>query len=38
MVHIINSQNSVKYLGIDIDQNLSGEKTANSIIKRLIPG
>lgn len=33
--HIINSQNSAKYLGIDIDQNLSGEKTANSIIKKV---
>lgn len=33
--HIIKSQSSIKYLGIDIDQNLSGEKTANSIIKKV---
>ena len=35
--HIINSQNSVKYLGIDIDQNLSGEKQLTLLLKRLFP-
>ena len=34
--HVIKSQSSIKYLGIDIDQNLSGEKkTANSITKKV---
>ena len=33
--HVIYSQSHVKYLGIDIDQNLSGEITANSIIQKV---
>ena len=33
--HVIKSQNSIKYLGIDIDQNLSGEITVNNIIKKV---
>lgn len=33
--HIIESQSKIKYLGIDIDQNLSGEITVNSIIKKV---
>ena len=33
--HVINSQTKIKYLGIDIDQNLSGEITVNSIIKKV---
>lgn len=33
--HIIQSQPKLKYLGIDIDQNLSGEITVNSIIKKV---
>ena len=33
--HVIKSQTSIKYLGIDLDQNLSGETTANSIIKKI---
>ena len=33
--HVINSQSKIKYLGIDIDQNLSGEITVNSIIKKV---
>ncbi len=32
--HIIKSQPKLKYPGIDIDQNLSGESTVNSIIKK----
>lgn len=33
--HVIYSQSKIKYLGIDIDQNLSGEITVNSIIKKV---
>ena len=33
--HIIKSQPKLKYLGIDIDQHLSGESTVNSIIKKV---
>ena len=33
--HIIKSQSSVKYLGIDIDENLSGESIVNGIIKKV---
>ena len=33
--HVIKSQSSIKYLGIDIDQNLSGEITVNDIIKKV---
>ena len=31
--HIIKSQSNIKYLGIDIDKNLSSERTTNVIIK-----
>ena len=33
--HVIKSQSTVKYLGIDIDQHLSSETTVNSIIKKV---
>lgn len=33
--HVIKSQTSIKYLGLDIDQQLSGEITVNSIIKKV---
>jgi hypothetical protein len=33
--HIIKSQTKLKYVGLDIDQNLSGEITVNSIIKKI---
>jgi len=33
--HLIKSESSIKYLGIDIDQNFSGERTANAIIKKV---
>ena len=33
--HLIKSKRSIKYLGIDIDQNLSGERTANAILKKV---
>jgi hypothetical protein len=29
--HLIKSKSSIKYLGVDIDQNLSGERTAKAI-------
>jgi hypothetical protein len=33
--HIISSQKSVKYLGLNIDQSLSGEVIVNNIIKKV---
>jgi len=30
--HLIKSQSSIEYFGIDIDYNLSGERTTNTII------
>lgn len=33
--HIIKSQPKIKYLGLEIDQHLSGESTVNSIIKKV---
>ena len=33
--HRLTSQNSIYYLGIVIDQNLSGERPSNSIIKKV---
>ena len=33
--HIVSSQKSVKYLGLNIDQSLSGEVIVNNIIKKV---
>ena len=34
MGHTINGQDSVKYLGVNIDRRVSGEATADNIIKK----
>lgn len=34
--HLIQSQSSIKYLGIDIDKQLSSARTANTIFKKVI--